>query len=88
MIVTKLDDEEMRVEASVTMTKIRWARKKMGVEDMTEEQAAMEYVAPTEEEQSLEDLIESEMRDVLATDGDKINMGRRRPIDMKKQLGG
>ena len=36
MVTLKLDDQEMCVESSVTMTKIRWARKKMGVGDLTE----------------------------------------------------
>ena len=39
MVVSRLSEEELRVESSVTMTKIRWSRRKMGIEDLTEEQA-------------------------------------------------
>ena len=83
MVVSRLEDQEMSVEASMTLTKIRWARKKMGVEGLTEEQASKEYEAPTTEEESLEDALENGMRDVVSTSGKEIDMGRRRPTDMK-----
>ena len=83
MVVSKLDNEEMKVESSVTMTKIRWSRHKMGVDNWTEEQAKNEYVAPTVEEEALEDALESEARDVMSTDGSSICMERLRPTDMR-----
>ena len=55
----------------------------MGVEGMSEEQALVEYDPPTEEEKRLDILIESEQRDVLATNGMEINIGRAHPTDMK-----
>ena len=53
MVVSPLDDQEMKVEAAVTMTKIRWSRRKQGTDDMTAAQEKKEYVTETYEEQSI-----------------------------------
>ena len=50
MVVSALSSQEMQVEASVSLTKIRWARRKEGSEGMTVAEAAAEIEAPTEEE--------------------------------------
>ena len=64
------------------MTKLRWARRKAGAEGMTVAEEAAEMEAPTEEEETLAEALENEMRDVMGTGGDTINMGRKRPTDM------
>ena len=83
MVMSDLDENEMKVEANVTMTKVRWSRSKKGVQDMTEEEVRAEVDPVTEEEESLAEAIESEMRDVLTTDGKEMDMGRKRPTDMR-----
>ena len=86
MIVSDLSREDMQVESSVTMTKMRWGRMKRGQEEMSETQAAREDLEKTDKD--LEDdeasaAIESEARDVISTAGDKVCMGRLRATDMK-----
>ena len=34
MVISQLDDQEMKVESAVTMTKIRWSRRKQGTDNM------------------------------------------------------
>ena len=83
MIVSSLDEKEMQVEASVCMTKIRWARRKKGSNNMTEAQAAEEIEPLMVEEETLAEALEVEMRDVISNDGKEIDMRRQRPTDMK-----
>ena len=82
MVVSTLNDQEMQVEASVTLTKIRWAKRKSGTEGMTEAEARAEVEPPTEEEETLADMLEDEMRDVVDSSGKDLCMGRKRPTDM------
>ena len=81
MVVSSLEEQEMQVEASVTATKIRWSRMRKGTMDQCEKEIEIEPT--TEEEETLADLMECELRDVLSQDGKEINMGRKRPTDLK-----
>ena len=83
MVVTPLDDQEMKVEADVTLTKIRWSRRKQGTDEMTSAQEKSEHVPETVEEQLISEALEAEMRDVLSNDGKDLCMGRARPTDMR-----
>ena len=83
MVVSQLNDQEMKVESAVTLMKIRWSRRSQGTDGMTANQEKHEYVTPTEEESSLSEALESEARDVLSSDGSELNMGRTRPTNMR-----
>ena len=83
MVVSPLDDKEMEIEATVTMTKLRWGRIKSGVDEMTASQEKNDHVPPTEEEESLDDALEAEIRDVMNNEGTELSMGNLRATDMK-----
>ena len=84
MVASKLDIQEMQVEAAVTMTKIRWSRRKEGVEDLTQEQQDVmeeDMDMENQEDMDIAEAIEAEARDVVSSDGRSVNMGRKRPTD-------
>ena len=65
MVVSALDNQEMKVDLAVTLTKIRWSHRKEGTENMTSAEEKNDHEFLTEEDESLFETIESEMRDVL-----------------------
>ena len=83
MVVTKLDKQEMMIEANVTMTKIRWAQSKDGWTENLEEENENLPQPMTEEEESLAEKLEEAARDVIADDGRSMDLGRKRPTDQK-----
>ena len=83
MVMGSLSQQEMDVESAVTMTKVRWSRRKKGVETLTEKQAGNEYEPLSEEQETLAETLETEARDVLGPNGEEIDMRRKRPTDMQ-----
>ena len=83
MVVSKLDKEEMFVEENATMTKIRWAKRKMGAEGMTAKHEKEELDPMTEEETTLMEALDRELRDVLSELGDKLDFRKKRATDMR-----
>ena len=87
MVLGDLDPIEMQVEATVTLTKIRWSRMSRGVEKMTERQIEKEELdlglQEMVEEERLADALNAEARDVISPDFKAVNMGQKRATDMK-----
>ena len=87
MVYSDLDIEEMQVEATVTLTKIRWGRRSRGVENMTNEDIAKEEAELGLEEmlesERLNDVLNEEARDVIDTDSKGFCMGKQRATDQK-----
>ena len=85
MVVTKLDQQEMMIEANVTMTKIRWGRSKDGWKQNSEhDQDLDDDPEPlTEEELTLAERLEEAARDLIADDGKSMDLGRKRPTDQR-----
>ena len=67
----------------MTLTKVRWSRRKNGIEYMTESQSRADVETQTEEEESLAEALATEMRYVMANDGSKLDMGSKRSTDLK-----
>ena len=86
MVVAKMNEVEMRTEATVALTKMRWDRMKEGKEDMTVKQAKDEdrdrSESELEEERNLAEELERSARDVLDDNGESLDMRRRRATDM------
>ena len=87
MVVAKATEEDMRTEANVALTKMRWQKMKEGREDMTNRQAEEEDNLITEEdleeENMLADELDKEVRDVLSENREYLDMRKRRATDMK-----
>ena len=86
MVVAPLNSEEQRVEENMTMTKIRWTKKKNGTEEMSghqEDEEESERDSQELEAMELQDRIELEARDVMDPDGSGIDMRRKRATDMR-----
>ena len=83
MVVSKLIREDMLIEENATMTKVRWHRRKDGVEGLTGRQEDLEAAETSEEETMAREKDEAEMRDVLSTDGCHLDMRRKRATDMR-----
>ena len=87
MITTKLEEETMRTESTVTLTKMRWDRMRQGREDMTIGEMDGEDAEKTEEELNEEEKtsgeLDRELRDLLSEDGKTLDMRKRRATDMK-----
>ena len=83
MVLDKLDKQEMRIESSVTMTKVRWGRRKLGTEEMTGKQEDEELLNIDEEDLKLSEALELEARDVLSDTFDCVDMRNKRATDMK-----
>ena len=82
MVVSGLDREEMLVEENATMTKVRWHRRKLGVEGLSGRQEDCELERESDSEKTAREMEEAEMRDVLSTDGCCLDMRRKRATDM------
>ena len=83
MVVENLDKQEMKIESNVTLTKIRWGRRKLGTDEMTGRQEDVELEDVDEEKTTLADLLETEARDVLGPDNMSVDMRRKRATDMR-----
>ena len=82
MVVKPLVDQDMRIESTVALTKIRWDKMKSGSEELTGKQLEEEENEKSEDEVRLQDAIQAEARDVLNDSGSKLDMRRRRATDM------
>ena len=83
MVVSPLDLTEMKVEMSVTLTKIRWGMWSKDQQNMSSPEILRQEAEETGEEQLERDKLEAEMRDVVGSSGMEIDMGRLRATDMK-----
>ena len=85
MVTKPLDIDEMEVEAVVTLTKIRWGRRKEGLDEMSDKEIQdylSENPADTDEE-NLAEMVEAAARDVVEEETLSINMLKKRATDMK-----
>ena len=87
MLVSTLEEEDMRTETTVALTKIMWDMMKDGRESMTCNEIEVE-----DNEKSLEELesermnaeeLDRELRDVLSENGETLNMRKTRASDMR-----
>ena len=88
MIVSDLTQEDMQVESTVMLTKMRWGRMGKNMENMTYQEIAKEERLQTAEDiesEEANDALEREARDVISSDGKEVCMGRLRGTYMKKQ---
>ena len=86
MVVSDLTKEDMQVESTVTLTKMRWGRMGKNLENMTDQEIAKEEKMQTAEDienEEANDAMEMEARDVISSDGSEVGMGRMRATDMK-----
>ena len=72
MVLSDLDPEEMQVEATVTLTKIKWSRRSRGVDNMTDKAIAKEEedvgLDKMLEQERLDELLNEEARDLIDPD--------------------
>ena len=83
MVVKDLSEEDMRVECSVSLTKIRWGKMGSGREDLTGKQVEEEEKQETEDELTVARALDAEVRDVLSEDGKRLDMRKKRATDMR-----
>ena len=85
MVVKPLDNEDMEVEAVVTMTKLRWGRRCKGMESMTDKEILnWELENPTtDEEETMAEALECAARDVVEVDEITVNLGKKCATDMR-----
>ena len=86
MVVSDLTKEDMQVESTVTLTKMRWGRRSKNQDEMTDQEIAREELLKTDEDLANEENerdLEQEARDVISTEGNELCMGRMRATDMR-----